>query len=225
MSTTSEDLFDDYCANRGYAVEELAAGPSFGKTADRLVSMPDGQVIVEIKELAPSKDDVRQFRELEENNWTLGGGTPGRRVFELIRRAAPQLKRYANRRLPSVLVTYNNIVLDGYQGGTKHLTPSFIDFGMYGLQTVLIAPDADGGPHYVPVGIGRGGRRQMTPEDRDYISAVAVLGPPETGPSVVIYHNYFAAVPLPSEMFRGGMDQHFRKPGHPNQTPQMWDKM
>lgn len=80
MSTTSEDLFDDYCVNRGSAVETLAAGPSFGKTADRLVTMPEGQVIVEIKELTPNPHDVRQLRELENTGWTSGGGTPGGRV-------------------------------------------------------------------------------------------------------------------------------------------------
>ena len=121
--TTSEDLFDQYCADQGYAVEEIAAGSTLGKTPDRMVSTPLRQVVVEIKELTRNEDDLRQIRELAEQKWTHGGGTSGARAFEMIRRAAPQLKRYAERNLPCVLVAFDNIRLNEPLH-SKHLDPS-----------------------------------------------------------------------------------------------------
>jgi hypothetical protein len=70
---------------------------------------------------------------------------------------------------------------------------------------------------------GRGGKRQMTKDERKYISAVAVLYKDnDAAPYIVTYHNFFASEPLPFDVFAGTRDKHFVKPSHPNQTPQEW---
>jgi hypothetical protein len=159
---------------------------------------------------------------------TSGGGQPGARVGRLIERAAPQLRQFANLALPSVLVVYDNIVVNGQRprgGYSIHLESSFIDFGMYGLQTVVCkVVQTPVAPRLVPVSDGRGGERQMTEDERVYISAVAVLQEHHESrdPYLVTYHNYFACRPLPPAALRGGDDRHFEKPSHPNTSPQEW---
>ncbi len=123
-----------------------------------------------------------------------------------------------------VLVAYNNIVSNGRRLEMQHLESWAIDFAMYGLQTVVLAQEHVGSK-LVPVGDGRGPRRQMTPDGRHYISAVAVLDLCREGLRLTTYHNYFARVPLSIDVFRGGADMHFRKPGDPNLTPQTWEEV
>jgi hypothetical protein len=188
------------------------------------------KVIVEIKELTPNDEDRRQVQELKQQGWTMGGGTPGARTFSVIKRAAPQLKSFANRGLPCVLVLFDNIVVDGMRprASCVHLEPSFIDFGMYGLQAVRLRPESpEPGSRFVHIGDGRGGRRQMTEDDRVYVSALAVLGEHHNSsePFLCVYHNYFARLPLALEVFRGPHDRHFCKPAHPNELPQTWEEV
>lgn len=225
MATKSERLYDDYCRLRGYPCDPVSAGSA--KSPDRLVTTPAGGVVVEIKELTPNEDDERQLRELRERGSTHGGGTPGARVYEKIRAAAPQLKAKAKSGAPSILVLYNNIAAGEWRVGSHHLDGSAIDFGMYGLQTALLQRSPDEG-RWVNVGPGRGERRQMSEDARIYISAVQVLweSPGEVSePLVFTYHNYFAVVPLSAELFRGPLDRHFRKPAHPDGSPQIWEEV
>ena len=160
---------------------------------------------------------------------TSGGGRPGSRVFSIIKRAAPQLKHFSYQHLPGVLVLFDNIVIDGMRprAGCIHLQSSFIDFGMYGLQTVHLTTESPEPGSQLSYGNGRGGRRQMTQDARDYISAVAVLYEhPETyEPFLYIYHNYFARIPFPFDICRGPYDRHFRKPDHPDNCPQKWEEV
>jgi hypothetical protein len=67
----------------------------------------------------------------------------------------------------------------------------------------------------------------MTEKERVYISALAAMYEhPETSqPFLCVYHNYFAEIPLPPEIFRGTNDRHFRKPVHPNTSPQEWEEV
>jgi hypothetical protein len=222
MSTRSEALFDVYCERLAYDSQPIPSGSELGRTPDRIVITPVGKLVVEIKELTPNEEDLRQIRELAERHWTTGGGTPGARAASQIKAAAPQLKSLSHLGLPSSLVLFDNIVVDGRRprAGCIHLEPSFIDFGMYGLQAVHLQLDpADG--HVVSSTDGRGGRRQITQDIRRYVSAVAVLyEAPE--PHVYVYHNCFANIPLSLAALRGPLDRHFEKPTHPDASPQQW---
>jgi len=226
MVTKSEALFDEYCRLRNYQNKRIEAGANLGKTPDSLVSTPFGEVIVEIKELTPNDEDKRQVEELKQQKWTTGGGRPGARIFSIIKRAAPQLKRFAEKNVPCVLVLFDNIFIDGMRprGRCIHLESPFIDFGMYGLQTVDLTQEGD---KHVHIREGRGGHRQLTGDARVYISSLVVLnGKPESSePFLYVYHNYFARIPLPQGIFRGPNDRHFRKPTHPNESPQAWEEI
>jgi hypothetical protein len=219
--TRSEELFEQYCKRNGYSVEAIPTGQE--KSSDYSIRACGHEIIVEVKELRPNDDDLRRIKEWRERGATGGGDRPGRRAHELIKRAARQLGRYRDLGVPCVALLYDNIAVDGYRPGTpnRHFDPAFIDFGMYGLQTVILSVSRE---QIRSIGDGRGGKRQATASERTYLSAVAVLYEGEVPEQnfLVVYHNYFAAHPLPREVFSGRLDHHFRKPGHPDQTPQEW---
>lgn len=214
----SERLFDQICRNRGYRVESIPCGTN--RTADRRVTANNVSAVFEIKELTPSDDDVRQVRELQTQKWTSGGGTPGRRVRLEIQSGAPQLKEYRDLGIPTALVLYDNIVVNGDRPGARnvHLEAWQIDCGMYGLQTVRLEM-----PSGRWLGDGRGGKRQLTRDQRRYISAICVLY--EEFEALWVYHNYFASVPFPVSLFNEPQDRHFAKAAHPDTSPQVWQPL
>ena len=227
MKTKSEVLFSQYCESVHYVCKEIPAGSQHGKTADYEVLAGNSRIVVEIKELTPDSEDKRQARELIERGWTSGGGRPGSRVQTAIKRAAPQLKKYRRLGIPLVLVLYDNIVVNGTRPHARNglLESSFIDFAMYGLQTEFFKKiSLAQGFVLEHSGSGRGGKRQTTETERTYMSAVCVLYENDPGPPFLYtYHNFFAEVRLPFHIFSGPEDQHFRKPGSPDKTPQEWE--
>lgn len=222
MKTKSEELFDYYCELMQYKCDEIQAGPEHGKTPDRLVHAEGVTLIVEIKELTPNEDDKRQAEELARQGMTVSNERPGKRIQEKIRKAAPQLRKYRNKKVPLVLVLYDNIVLDGHIPN-GFLEPHLVDFSMYGLQTAVFIQELNELKH---IGRGRGGRRQTTPTERTYLSAIAILYEIDRhSPFLYVYHNYFAEAKLPFEVFSGHKNRHFVKSVHPNYTPQQWTEV
>jgi hypothetical protein len=226
MKTKSECLFEKYCKSIRYQCNSIATSNS--KTPDYCVRCGDDKIIAEIKELSPSPDDKRRARELRENRWTSGKEQHGKRINNEIKDSAKQLKVFASRNLPCALVLYDNTVVNGIRtrAVSQLLEPSLIDFGMYGLQMVILSK-----PSINKAGIDthnianvRGGERQMTVDSRVYISAVSVLCEDQNGgePYLYSFHNWFAKIPLPLHLFRGPNDRHFVKPDHPDKCPQKW---
>lgn len=223
MPTKSEVLFDVYCAAIGYLSEPIAESDE--KTPDRDVHAGDVRLIVEVKELAPNGEDRRMIEELRTRRWTIGGDRPGRRASSLIKRASKQLGRYRDRALPCVLVAFDNRQVDGFRPSlVSPLESGFLDHAMYGLHAVTRAVPREGWAEPEFVGETRGGRRQMTSDERTYISAVSVLHehPDDGQPYLSTFHNYFAAVPLPRSVFASARDRHFVKPDHPDRCPSDW---
>ncbi len=231
MKTKSELLFEQYCTSVGYKWYPIPMGSGRGRTPDGYVQAGNYWIVVEIKELSPSDDDKRRATQLSKQGWTSGVTEPGKRVFKEIQRGAKQLKKYAHCGLPCVLVLYDNIVVDGIRprAVSQLLEPSLLDFGIYGLQTVILSVSCpnDRGDDVRVIANGRGGKRQMTADSRAYISAVSVLCKDQDGgePYLHSYHNFFANAPLPRHLFRGPKDRHFTKPDYPNKCPQVWDKI
>jgi hypothetical protein len=222
--TTSEALFEHYCTRLDYNCAKIPTGSD--RSSDYLVRGPGWEVIVEIKELSANDDDRRVFRDLRQGKLVISGDRPGRRVNEHIRDAASQLAKFRNTGRACLVLFYDNILVDGERPAipSQHLSSSGIDFGLYGLQTAIFAMDPQS-KLLRYISDGRGGRRQATASTRQYISAVAVLNEGETPyePWLEVYHNYFATVRLSRKTFSSVRDRHFRKPDHPDRTPQEWE--
>lgn len=225
MKTQSEAIFERYCDLNSYDYERIPAGSAHGPTPDYRVHRNRISVIVEIKELCPNDDDLFQAREFEKHGESESGDIPGRRVNLAIGRAAKQLKKYSDEDLPCVLLLYDNAVdVDGrrlYPKGSL-LGPASIDFGMYGQASWKIALSRDRAK-LASKGFTRDGDRQLTHEQRRYISAVSVLtGCYDDSPCIFTYHNFFAERPLPTSLFRSSRDRHFAKQRRPDQEVYPW---
>jgi hypothetical protein len=227
MITKSEQLFENYCQIHGYSATRIPADLESIRTPDYKVEAFGHSFIIEVKELQPNEEDKRRIRELIEKHFTVGGGTPGKRVFEKIKNAAGQLSKHKDSGLPCVLLLYDNIVVDGTRLHYQNylLDPCFIDYGIYGLHSVILSkPNSYPAENPRYVGEGRGDKRQLTENQRLYISAVSVLYENQKSgePFILTYHNFFAKVKLPFDIFSDPYDHHYIKPNHPNLAPQDW---
>jgi len=140
----------------------------------------------------------------------------GRRVRRAIEDAAPQLKKFRDEHIPTVVFLYDNIVVNGIRPYPRspYFNPQQIEWGMYGQHAVDYEVPVLGSPIYLSD--RRGGNRELTNEQRTYVSAVAVLA--EGGESARYYHNYFATVQLSRAVLDDERDRHFHNPSHPLET-------
>jgi len=214
--TRSECLFQRICARHGYQTTRLKPQSHFARQcADFLVSANGLTFVVEVKELTPNRDDLRQIREMKETGTTSGGGNIGARAREAIKEASAQLRVY----IPLVIALYDNVrTADGRVAYPMYYLQSHcIDAAMYGdlVATVPIRP-----------GTARsadrsGGGRSMTDRTKTYISAVAVISDWDDQ-SFLIYHNRFAGKQFPRTVFNDSKCYHFEKRGTPSTEPWKW---
>jgi hypothetical protein len=207
--THSERVFDEICQRAGYAVERPSLRDREGvATADFIVRSGSAVAVVEVEELRPNQDDIRQIREMEANNFAGGGCTIGARPRKHIRRAARQLKPYAAENIPLVIALYDNVRI----GKTRvaypmfYLQPHDIDAAMYGDRTahISIATSGRARPDR------NGGKQTCTASEKNYVSAVAVISDHDDA-TVIFYHNRFAKVALRAPLFRGKNFFHLAK--------------
>ena len=200
FDTQSERLFAAVCNRHGYAVEKLATRSERAlRTADFCVKTPHGRFLAEVEELTPNAEDLRQIREMKNHGATSGGGKIGSRAREAIRHAAHQLKDHRNEGVALIVVLYDHV----------RTTDGRVAYPMY----------------YVEAGPDRsGGGRTMTKDEKNYISAVAVISDWDNE-SVYVYHNCYADVPLPAGIFTDGKCLHFRKGPEPHSEPWEWHQV
>jgi hypothetical protein len=220
MATHSEMVFEKICTTAGYHIERPPLRDRDGLcSADFIVRTEAVGVIVEVEELRPNADDVRQIREMESGCATGGGSTIGQRARIHIRRAARQLKPYATEGLPLLIALYDNVRI----GKTRvaypmfYLQPHEIDAAMYGDRTVTVSlvgrkaigPDRSGG------------KRTLTAMEKTYVSAVVVISDWDDS-TLIFYHNHFAKHPLPNDVFIGPNFFHLKKPTVSDDAPWQW---
>ena len=189
--TRSETFFEEYCARSKIAFARIPEDN--GKTPDYELIIDGQQIIVEVKELVPNKEEQESDRILHEQR---GYGnalstTPGDRVRKKISYSSAQIKARMQGVYPSVLVLFDRGRLAG------HLDSYDIRVAMYGLEQVHIAVPRDPSVSPYATGMSYGPKRKMTVEDNTSISAIGVLFTPEADKIALhVYHNRFAAVPL-----------------------------
>jgi|SRR4030095_4524156 hypothetical protein len=206
--THSERVFEQICRNAGYDIERpVLRNRERVPTADFVVSTPAFR-LVEVEELRPNEDDLRQIDSIRRGEMSVGGCTIGARPRQHIRRAARQLKPYSAQGIPLVVVLYDNVRVGDIRVAYPmfYLQPHDIDAAMYGDRTayISVATCLPGRPDR------NGGRRTCTAKEKNYISAVAVISDHDDT-TVIFYHNQFADSPLASPAFRGGNFFHLQK--------------
>ena len=218
--THSECLFQKICARHGYEVTRLEPQPHLARqTADFLVTANGLAFFVEVKELTPNRDDLRQIREMKDTGITSGGGNIGARAREAIKEASAQLRPYKSRNLPLLIVLYDNVrTADGRVAYPMcYLESHCIDAAMYG-DLVVTVPIRSGTARTTD---RSGGGRTMTDTTKTYISAVAVISDWDDE-SFLIYHNCFAENQFPRTVFNDSKCYHLEKRGTPFAEPWKW---
>lgn len=222
MNTTSEQRFLEYCVYRGYTVQAIERQPNVRKTADFRVVAGGCEIIVEVKELVAPPESLRiGSTSLQVLQGSRGGGRLFERVRHHVWEAAKQLRPYRTEARPGVIVLYNNVRDGGVRRSETYseMGDGEIDAAMFGVEgdaerksverAVLAGNDAGG-----LIGAFSHG-------ERSYVSAVCVLY--DIGEiSLRTYHNFYAKVPLPLEVFAGPADFHFKKCKDPKFAMSSW---
>jgi hypothetical protein len=205
QKTTSESFFEQFCTQHGVRWEPIATEETAGvKTPDYAIFPKDTKVITEIKEIRENATERQQRKELAEVGWSMFGernAKLGDRARDIITTAAKQLRRLAKGKSPALIVIYNPSFLLSH-----HTEPHAIKAAMYGFDQILLGL----APIYMrrkPRLIDRksGPGRKVGAQFNTTISAVAVID----SRGLTIYHNVFAAIPLPVELFNGIAMQQF----------------
>jgi hypothetical protein len=226
--TKSEVLFLEYCKLRGYFAKRICPPQNTGRFPDYELLIGDSVgIVVEIKELNPNPEDEREAKAMKERSIEAFGDEPGRRVRTHIEDAERQLRRYEGENIPTLVLLYDNIVVDGFRVHPPDfcihpLAPYNIDVGMYGLQVANVRLHPGGQTE--SLGDTRGGKRTLRREHRANISAVAVLYDyaPDYGLFLIVYHNFYAKVPLPKSLFSHPKDHQMEKLD-PEASPGPWE--
>jgi len=209
--TISEELFENFCVDQGIPCDRVREGEQ--RQPDYIIC-PCGQtVIVEIKQFDPTPEEEELARQLDEKKSILvNKSPPGRRVRTAIQSGYPQLKALGKGRYPTILLLFNNVIV------ADHADPYDIKTGMFGLEVVdMVVPhDTQRSPYAAERRFG--GKRRVTPGERKSLSSVAVLFHRREGNALMVFHNPFAALPLPVECLSGPNFFHYRieekSPGH-----------
>lgn len=165
------------------------------KRPDYRVQMGSSEVVVEVKQIEPTPEE-RLLLASPPEEWNAENvyhwGMPGERVRKKIAAAVPQLRTLSEGCLPTLLVLY-----DAVKFWPELLDEYAIKVAMYGIETILISPEAapEGGASVLAR--WHGPRRRLTPEHNTTLSAVGILSHDEESVGLTVFHNFYAATPLP----------------------------
>lgn len=195
----SELHFQRYCDLRGYDCRRIdeSKQPRV-RSPDYEVFINTQRVIVEVKELIANQEESRNWRKTWSDEIVVHGREPGKRARQHIETAVGQIRPYAQKGDPTVVLLYDNIFIDGRRpypplSLMDPLGPYDIDVALFGLQTANLRFHPNGSSESLKDARSR--RRKV--HDREYITAVSVLyeHPIDTSLFMATYHNFFALVP------------------------------
>lgn len=186
--TISESTFEKICETHGIAYRKLATREN-RRTPDYLI-LPSGEkVVVEIKQIEPNDEDRKIQQKAKKGETTGWWSDNDTRIRRKIKQGAKQLKAVAKGRCPAVLMLYDNREMKIIN------TEDFLE-AMYGDEELTLSVPLEGGKP-LPLGVGFGGNREMTDQQRLYLSAVGLMRQKFPGEWVVaLFHNVFASEPL-----------------------------
>lgn len=186
--TVSELLFESFCEAHRIRCFRVAAGTT--RSPDYDVFLGRRKVVVEVKEIEPNSTERAALAAANRGEFVAVSITPGQKVRGKISDAGPQIKARAKGRSPGLLVLYEGSWLP------NHLDEYQVRVAMFGFEAVVFNVPKD--PRASPNVAGHkyGGSRKMTPHHSTSISAVAILRDGESGPSLTVFHNPHAKLPL-----------------------------
>lgn len=207
MAETGEQLFERFCSALALRHERIAEAAADGEQRpDYQVIGRDGtKFVAEVKLVTPSDEEARDIARVYSGEVFASGGTPGERMRRFISKANRQLRALGAAR-PGVLVVFNPEFLL-----RRHTDPYSILTAMRGFDTIDVHVPPDPREHPVFGALRSGKAKKMTASDNT--STSAVICPTEVADGVWstgVYHNRFAAHPLPVAAIQDAHVVHFR---------------
>ena len=196
--TKSELMFEELCAQCEFDVRRIPESDREGeRTPDYELKIGANRIIVEVKQFDPNPEELEADEALLRGEVVCSGTTPGKRIRQAIKNAAPQLRKRFGATTSTLLVVYNNVL-----SMRAHTDPYAIATGMHGLDVVPVSVPRDfqGKPRFGAVRSGP--KRMMTENDNTSVSAVAVLYDNEGVPGLMVFHNRHSKHPLDPEWLR-----------------------
>jgi hypothetical protein len=106
--TTAEVYFEQWCDQQG--IEFRPISEARGRRPDYAIRMVGGWCVVEVKEIDPSPADDALVRELLRGQSSARWVEPGVRLTGPIRKASRQLKKFSQRRFPTVVCFHDTTI-------------------------------------------------------------------------------------------------------------------
>jgi len=188
--TLSEQLVEEFCNRHCLAFRRIKVAQKPGnRRPDYAIKVGGGWCILEVKELAPNNEDNSLLEELKQGIIKGRWVAPGKRLRGPIRGAEHQLRKFAARKLPTIICFLDMTI-------SFHVEDFHIRAAMFGDETLYfaVAPETGTGQF---LGSAPGRNAMLRRYERRTVSAVAVLRQPSGSELVVdLYHNPFAVVPI-----------------------------
>ena len=189
MKTKSEKLFESFCNNN--RIEAKKISETNENTPDYEVKIDSKLVICEIKQLDVKKEESRERDKVLQGHAIVY--YPLNRTSNKLLDISRQVKEYAKKQIPTIVVLYNNVPL------LEYLNHDEIFEAMFGSETNVVTFKNDEILNISQP--SHGGNRRFTQTHNTSVSALAVLENKNDGILLMrVYHNPFAQVPLNPEI-------------------------
>ena len=186
--TESEQLFEEFCEGAGWEWERVSvAHAGEGRRPDYSIRLQSGDpLFIEVKQFDPNPEEKAALSKTMRVFQTV----PGDRIRKAVQSGAPQLKALSQGQWPALLVVFDNV------GTRMHTDPYAVLTAMRGLDVVPVTVPADPAESPVFHPSRPGPKKKLTAKANTTLSGIGVLKAGQFGPSLEVYHNPHAAVPL-----------------------------
>lgn len=188
----SETLFEQFCSRHDIPCKPIPTG--VGRTPDFEIRLQGVRVVCEIKQIDPNTKDLEELQAVQSDE-AIGRLVPNRLRGKL-KDVSGQLKTACLMGHPTMLVVYDNTPFKIY---SDHLD---VVQAMFGALSVTMTIPKQGGAEAIVSEPFFGGNRGVAPQQNTSVSALAIL---DSGPlselKLRVYHNPYASVILPPELF------------------------
>ena len=185
-STQSERVFEQFCQENSIRFSRVEVEINT-KSPDYEIFPQENRVVLEVKELQENGDDRAAWAQAARSRTHTAFSDPRDRIRRKIKKAAKQLKRRSEGLHPTIVVLFDN----GTFGG---IDATDIKNAMYGDEVVQVTSSSRDDMRVVRK---LGGGAKCTATDHRSVSAVAALATIGTTIRLSVFHNVFAARPLP----------------------------